>query len=147
MKIVNGVKIPKTIEKIDGEDKKRITLNAKAKNVLTCALSKNEYSRVSSCASAHEMWKLLEMTHEGTSQVKNYKINLLISQDERFKMSTNESIGDIFHRFNVIVTSLKSLAKELTIAEQVQKILRSLPQSWKAKVTTIREAKDLETAN
>ena len=54
-KIVNGVKTPKTIEEMDDEDKKRMSLNAKAKNVLTCALGKNEYSRVSSCASEHEM--------------------------------------------------------------------------------------------
>ena len=130
---------------MDDEDKKKMTLNTKAKNVLTCALRKNEYSRVSSCASAYEMWKLLEMTHEGTSQVKNSKINLLVSKYEKFEMSSNESIGDMFHRFNVIVISLKSLGKKLTIAEQVQKILRSLPQMWEAKVMAIREAKDLET--
>ena len=60
------------------EDKKKMTMNAKAKNVLTCALGSNEYSRISSCASAHEMLKLLEMTHEGTSQVKNSKIGISI---------------------------------------------------------------------
>ena len=51
----------------------------------------------------------------------------------------------MLHRFNVIVTSLKSLGKELTTAEQAQKILRSLPQSREVKVMTIREAKELET--
>ena len=129
---------------MDDDDKKRMTLNVKAKNVLTCVIGKNEYSRISSCASAHEMWKLLEMTHEGTSQVKNSKINLLVSKYEKFEFSSNESIGRMFHRFNVIVTSLKSLGKELTPAVDVQKILRSLPQMWEAKVITIREAKDLE---
>ena len=119
MKIVNRVRTPKTTEKMDDEDKRKITLNAKAKNVLTCAIRKNEYSRVSSYASAHEMWKLLEMTHEGASQVKNSKINLLIAQYEKFEMSSNESISDMFHRFNLIVTSLKSLGKELSTTEQV----------------------------
>ena len=79
MKDVHGVRTPKTFEEYDEDDKKKITLNAKAKNVLTCTLGKNEYSRVSSCASAYEMWKLLEMTHERTSQVKSSKVNLLIS--------------------------------------------------------------------
>ena len=55
VKVINGVKTPKTIEEIDDEDKNKMTLNAKARNVLTCALGKNEYSRVSSCACAHEM--------------------------------------------------------------------------------------------
>ena len=79
MKDVHGVKTPKTFEEFDEDDKKKMTLNAKAKNVLTCALGKNEYLRVSSCASAFEMWKLFEMTHKRTSQVKNSKINLLIT--------------------------------------------------------------------
>ena len=42
MKIVNGVKTPKTIEKMDDEEKKKMTSNAKAKNILTSALWKNE---------------------------------------------------------------------------------------------------------
>ena len=84
------------------------------------------------------------MTHEGTFQVKNSNINLLIAQYKKFKMSSNESIGDMFHRLNIIVTSLKSLGKELTMEEQVKKTLRSLPQSWEAKVTAIKQAKNLE---
>ena len=60
-------------------------------------------------------------------------------------MTSSESIGDTFHRLNIIVISLKSLGKELIVVEQVQKILSNLLQSWEAYVTTIREAKDLET--
>ena len=58
MKDVSGVKNPKIFEEYDMEDMKRMTMNTKDKNVATCALGRNEYSRVSSCASAHEMWKL-----------------------------------------------------------------------------------------
>ena len=76
--------------------------------------------------------------------MKNSKINFLIAQYEKFEMFNNESIGDMFHWLNIIVTSLKLLGKEFTIVEQVQKILRILPQSSKAKVTAIREAMDLE---
>ena len=122
-----------------------MTMNAKVKNVLTCALGRNEYSRVSSCASAHEMWKLLEMSHEGTSQMKNSNINLLFSQFEKFEMANHESTGDMFFRINIIVTSLKSLDKVLIEEDIVQKILRSLPQTWEAKATAIRENKDLDT--
>ena len=41
MKDVNGVKTLKTFEKYDKEDKKKITMTIKAKNVLTCFLRKN----------------------------------------------------------------------------------------------------------
>ncbi|KAI5668718.1 hypothetical protein M9H77_18571 [Catharanthus roseus] len=48
-----------------------MTLNFQAMNILSCALDASEYNRVSGCDSAHEMWKLLEVTHEGTNQVKD----------------------------------------------------------------------------
>ena len=81
-----------TFEEYDDENKRKLTLNAKAKNNLTCTLGKTEYSRFSICSGAFKMWKLLEMIHEGTSLVKNSKINLLITQYERFKMTNDETM-------------------------------------------------------
>ncbi|WP_330945482.1 hypothetical protein, partial [Streptococcus anginosus] len=37
-----------------------------------------------------------------------------------------------------------SLGREFSNAEKVNKILRSLPENWEAKVTAISESKDLE---
>ncbi|KAI5662759.1 hypothetical protein M9H77_22082 [Catharanthus roseus] len=51
-----------------------MTLNYQAMNILSCALDVNEYNRVSGCDSAHDMWKLLEVTHKGTNQVKESKL-------------------------------------------------------------------------
>ena len=36
-----------------------------AKNVITSALSCDEFFRVSQCNSAKEMWDIFEVTHEG----------------------------------------------------------------------------------
>ncbi|KAI5680837.1 hypothetical protein M9H77_02064 [Catharanthus roseus] len=47
-----------------------MTLNYQA----MCALDVNEYNRVSGCDLAHDMWKLLKVTHEGTNQVKESKL-------------------------------------------------------------------------
>ncbi|KAI5671403.1 hypothetical protein M9H77_11767 [Catharanthus roseus] len=51
-----------------------MTLNYQTMNILSCALDVNEYNRVNGCDSAHDMWKLLEVTHEGTNQVKESKL-------------------------------------------------------------------------
>ena len=45
-------------------------LNAKAINVLYCALDVNEFNRISTCNSTKEIWDRLEVTREGTDQVK-----------------------------------------------------------------------------
>ncbi|KAJ8765090.1 hypothetical protein K2173_010573 [Erythroxylum novogranatense] len=56
----------------------RIQLNSKAKFFLTYALSRSEYDKVHGCDTAKEMWDTLSIAHEGTSQVKESKISILV---------------------------------------------------------------------
>ena len=56
----------------------------------------------------------LEVTHEGTNQVKESKINILVHKYDLFKMEPTESITNMFTRFINIVNSLKSLGKDYT---------------------------------
>ena len=126
------------------EDRKKISLNCKAKSILCCALSKKEFNRVSACKSSMEMWEKLRITYEGTDKVKETRIDILVTQYERFQMQTGESITQMFSRFTDITNGLASLGKSYENADMVRKILRSLPSSWTAKVTAIEEANDLK---
>ncbi|GAV84509.1 LOW QUALITY PROTEIN: UBN2 domain-containing protein, partial [Cephalotus follicularis] len=83
--------------------------------------------------------------YEGTNQVKESKISMLVHEYELFFMHDNESISDMFTRFTTIINSLKNLGKSYSNQELVRKILRCLPKSWTPKVTAIEEAKDLST--
>ena len=58
------------------DDRKRISLNCKAKSILCCALSKKEFNRVSACKSAMEMWEKLKITYEGTDKVKETRMRI-----------------------------------------------------------------------
>ena len=145
MKIVNKTKVIKTEEEWDKDDSRLIQLNAKAINMLYCALDANEFNRISACESAKEIWDKLKVTYEGTNQVKDSKISRLVHEYELFCMKSEESISEMFTRFTNIINSLKSLGKCYTNVENVRKILRSLPKNWDAKVTAIEEAKDLTT--
>ena len=49
----------------------------------------------------------------------------------------------MFTRFTNIINSLKYLGKTFPNAENVRKILRSLPKSWEPKVIAIQEGMDL----
>ncbi|GAV62025.1 zf-CCHC domain-containing protein/DUF4219 domain-containing protein/UBN2 domain-containing protein [Cephalotus follicularis] len=140
-----GVKSLKPRILYTDEDRKKVQLNAKAKHVIICALNSNEFNRVSSCAIAKEMWDRLEVTYEGTNQVNNAKINMLVREYEMFSMKENENISSMFVRFTNIINSLQSLNKCYTNSEMVRKILRCLPKSWMPKVTAIEEEKDLNT--
>ncbi|XP_070055414.1 uncharacterized protein [Nicotiana tomentosiformis] len=68
-----------------------ITINAKAKYLLYNAISGEEYKNISSCETAKEMWKKMEVTYEGTNKVKETRINLLVRDYELFQMKDGES--------------------------------------------------------
>ena len=60
-----------------------------------------------------------------------------------FKMHSNETIAQMFARFNTITNNLYTLGKSYTSIELVNKILRSLPNVYQSKMVAIREAMDL----
>ena len=113
-------------------------------NALYCALDRGEFNRVSGCNSAQEIWKLLEVTHEGTSVVKDSKISMIFHDYELFKMKPQETIKDMFTRFTDITNALKALGKTYSNMEQVAKIFRCLPKSWEPRTFAIKESKDLK---
>ncbi|GJR69540.1 zf-CCHC domain-containing protein [Tanacetum coccineum] len=89
------------------------------------------------------IWETLLITHQGNSQVKYNKIDLLVQQYEQFTISEEESIDNAFARFNTIIASLKALDEGFSSKNYVRKFLRELHPKWRAKVTTIEESKDL----
>ncbi|GJX65704.1 retrovirus-related pol polyprotein from transposon TNT 1-94 [Tanacetum coccineum] len=95
------------------------------------------------CNTTKEIGKTLLITHQGNSQVKDNKIDLLLQQYEQFVISKDESIDSAFARFNTIINSLKALDEGYYSKNYVRKFLRALHFKWRVKVTTIEELKDL----
>ncbi|GJW78908.1 zf-CCHC domain-containing protein [Tanacetum coccineum] len=56
---------------------------------------------------------------------------------------SDETIDIAFARFNTIITSLKSIDEGYSSKNYVRKFLRALHPKWRAKVTAIKESKDL----
>ncbi|GKA58744.1 hypothetical protein Tco_0758057 [Tanacetum coccineum] len=113
--------------------------------VLYNALPKKEYERIFMCKTAKDIWQSLLITHQGNSQVKNNKIDLLVQQYEQFTILEEESIDSGFARFNTIITSLKALDEGFSSKNYVRKFLKALQPKWKAKFTAIKESKDLSS--
>ncbi|GJY37406.1 hypothetical protein Tco_0422784 [Tanacetum coccineum] len=95
------------------------------------------------CNTVKEIWKTLLITHQGNSQVKDNKIDLLVQQYEQFVISKDEFIDSVFARFNTIITSLKALDEGYSSKNYVRKFLRALHPKWRAKVMAIEKSKDL----
>ena len=107
-------------------------------------MDRNEYNRISQCKTAKEIWRILEITHEGTTQVKDSKVRILENDYEMFKMKPNESIVEMFTRFTDVVNGLEGLGKRVSEQDKVSKILRCLPPKWNSKTEAIEEAKNLK---
>ena len=93
--------------------------------------------------SAKEMWDVLEVTHEGTDDVKRSRKHPLIQEYELFIMQPEETVVDVHNRFTHIVNHLTRLGKEFDKEELNIKVLKCLDRSWQPKVIAISESRDL----
>ncbi|GJS90951.1 zf-CCHC domain-containing protein [Tanacetum coccineum] len=130
-------------EKQSDDLKKRLAKNNEAKMVIYNALPRKEYENIFICNTGKEIWKTLLITHQGNSQVKDNKIDLLVQQYEQFVISKDESIDSAFARYNTIITSLKALDEGYSSKNYVRKFLKALHPKWREKVPEIEESKAL----
>ena len=84
-KLIDSVSLPKLEGEWDEFDKKIAQLNAKVMNILYYTLDANKFNHIFTYNSAKEIWDILEVIHEGTNQVKESKINMLVHNYELFK--------------------------------------------------------------
>ena len=127
-KATEGVKIiPKKPQEFNANDFKMMEKNAKAKKLLYFGLRPDEYTRISECESAKEIWDALRVAHKGTNEVKQSRIQLLMRKYELFKMGDKEMVMEMYTHLTYIINELKSLGKSSTTKELVRKILSFLP--------------------
>jgi RNA-binding protein YhbY len=113
-------------------------------HALCQALSPSEFARILNSESAKEAWQILETTYEGTKLVKSAKLQMLISKFEEIKMLEDETFGEFYSKMSDLRNQMVSLGKTVLDVKLIRKILRSLPERFKIKVTTIEESRDLE---
>ena len=84
----------------------------KAKNILNSVLSSDEFFYTARCKSAKEIWNMLEVTHEGTTDVRRARKHTLVSKYEAFQMKNGETISELQTRFTHIVNHILGLGKK-----------------------------------
>jgi hypothetical protein len=93
---------------------------------------------------AQEAWQILETTYEGTKIVKSAKLQMVISKFEEIKMLKDETFNEFYTKISDLRNSMVSLGKNFSDVKFIKKILRSLLDRFKIKVTTIEKSKDLD---
>ena len=122
-----------------------VTFNSKAMNAIFNAISMEEFKKISNVKVAHTTWNILQAVHEGTKAIKINKLQQLTSKFESIRMSDDEYFDELYAKLNDIVNSTYNLGEIYDQPKIVMKILRSLIEDFKPKVTTITESQDVDS--
>ncbi|XP_016478635.1 uncharacterized protein LOC107800008 [Nicotiana tabacum] len=85
-----------------------------------------------------EIWEDLKIAHEGTTQVKQSKIDMLTIEYELFRMKDDEYIQDMHTRFTSTINELHSLGESIQRTSLLEKSLVYCPVLGKAKLTPLQ---------
>ena len=77
------------------------------------AIDERKFEQIKNIEMAHEAWKKLEESFEGTKAIKGAKAYILKEKFASFKMKKDESVPDMFHRMEVLVNDLKALGDKV----------------------------------
>ena len=125
--------------------KEAVIFNSKTMNAIFSAVSMEEYKRISNVEIAHTAWNILQIVHEGTKAVKINKLQQLTTKFESIRMSDDEFFAKFYAKLNDIVNSAYNLGEIYDQTKIVRKILRSLTEDFRPKVTAIIESKDVNS--
>ena len=83
--------------------------------------------------------------HEGTKAVKINKLQQLTSRFETIRMSNDECFDEFYAKLNDIVNFTYNLGEIYDQPKIIRKILRSLTEDFRHKVTAITESKNVDS--
>ena len=133
------------IKKHTPAQKKLYKKHHKIRGILVASIPHTEYMKMSDKSIVKTMFASLCANYEGSKKIREEKAIMLVHQYELFKMKEDETIEEMYSRFQNLVSGLQILKKNYVVSDHVSKILRSLSARWRPKVTSIEEAKDLNT--
>lgn len=90
-----------------------------------------------------KIWDNLQLTQEGTGEVKRSKLNTLSQEYEMLRMISRKNILDMQKSFTVLTNHLISLRKVLTGDELSLKVPRPISRPRQPNVTAISDKKIL----
>lgn len=89
-------------------------------------MSQEEFKRIVNAVSVKKVWHILKVIHEGTQEVKNFKLQILTIRFEELRMKEDETFNEFHVQLNDVVNSSFNLG-EIHNNKVVSKILRSVP--------------------
>jgi hypothetical protein len=139
--------IPTTLDNAMQGELQRYENNYRALILITTALGKNVYDRVSYLKTAHDVWLKLCNTYEQSSQIKSTHRDTYNRQYQTFSQKPSESLDYCFAHFEYIVSSLRSCGPlAYSDNEHAKQLLYALDDHiWGMKITALEESANFAT--
>jgi hypothetical protein len=139
--------IPDTLDHVTQGELQRYKNNYKALNLITTALGRNMYDRVTHLETTHDVWLKLCNTYEGSSEIKSSHRDTYNKQYQTFSQKPGKSLDDCFARFESIVSNLRSYGPlAYSDNERAKQLLYALDDFvCGIKITTLEESADFAT--
>ncbi|KAK1369670.1 hypothetical protein POM88_035762 [Heracleum sosnowskyi] len=134
---------PKDPKDFTADEKEDVSLNANLQLILVDFLDPIMHNHVLNCKDAKHIWEMIEIINEGTEEVRENRMEILISEYEHFKSNPGEGISEVFERYNKLINDLNLHGKYYTIREINKKFFLTLPTHLEHRISAIREARDL----
>jgi hypothetical protein len=136
--------IPATLDNATQGEVQRYENNYKTLNLITIALGRNVYDRVSHLEYARDVWLKLCNTYESSYEIKSSHKDTYNRQYQTFSQKLGESLDDCFARFESIVSSLRSCGPlAYSDNEHAKQLLYALDYYvWGMKITALEESAD-----
>jgi hypothetical protein len=139
--------IPATLDNAMQGELQRYENNYNALNLITTALGRNVYDRVSHLEIAHDVWLKLYNTYEASSEIKPSHRDTYNGQYQTFSQKLGESLDDCFAIFESIVSSLRSCGPLAYFDNEHVKLLMYALDDFVCgmKITALEEYADFAT--
>ncbi|KAL8556430.1 hypothetical protein ACS0TY_004031 [Phlomoides rotata] len=126
------------------EESTLVSYNSKALNAIFTYVDTSMFKFISNYISAKDAWDRLQEHCEGSESVRRTKLRMLGTQFENLKMKEDETISAYNERLSEIVNESYSLGESISNVRVVNKILRTVPKCFDAKICVIEEAKNTD---
>jgi hypothetical protein len=139
--------IPMTLDNATQGELQRYENNYKALNLITIALGRNVYDRLSDLEMARDVWLKFCNTSECSSEIKSSRKDTYNRQYQIFSQKLGESLDDCFAVFESIVSNLHSSGPlAYSDNERAKQLLYALDDHvWGMKITALEKYADFAT--
>jgi hypothetical protein len=139
--------IPATLDNVTHGELQRYENNYKALNLITTALGRNLYDRLSHLETAHDVWLKLCNTYKGSYEIKSSHRDTYKRQYQTFSQKPGESLDNCFAIFESIVSSLCSCGPLVySDNERAKQLLYALDDHvWGMKIIALEKSADFAT--